>query len=122
MSNGTRFVEKRSNPRVPIKIPLKFRLLDGAKDPATISGMRKTEISSQAVDASLGGMYIILEQKLDIGNIMSLHFTLPEIPGELSAFAEVVWGNESGVGVHFLALKPEDMQSLDWTLSRPIAV
>ena len=115
---GQSFVEKRSHPRVPIHFPLKYRLLDGQAQTGTISEMRKREVTAKAIDASLGGMFIAAEESLDVGGVMALHFSVPETPGELSAFAEVVWSNTSGVGVHFLALKPEDLKTLDVALAR----
>ena len=118
MVSSHQFKEKRGYPRVPIEIHLKCRLMEGALHADSISEMRKRTINSTSVDVSLGGMYIRAEQPLSVGTIMALDFSVPEKPAGLSAFAEVVWTNDEGAGVHFLALKEEDMESLKVTLSK----
>ncbi len=92
--------------------------MEGAIPADSISEMRKRTINSTSADISLGGMYIRAEQPFSVGTIMALDFSLPEKPAGLSAFAEVVWANEGGAGIHFLALKEEDMESLKATLSK----
>ena len=118
MAQLNKSAEKRANPRVSLEMPLKCRLMEGVIHAESISEMRKRTINSTSVDVSLGGMYIRVEQPLSVGTIMALDFSLPEKSANLSAFAEVVWTNEEGAGVHFLALKEEDMESLKVTLSR----
>ena len=110
--------EKRANPRVSLEIPLKCRLMEGSLHADSISEMRKKTINSKSVDVSLSGMYIRTEQPLSVGTVMALDFSLPEKPTELSAFAEVVRDNEEGVGIQFLALKAEDLESLKSTLTK----
>lgn len=118
MVSSSQFKEKRVYPRVSLVMPLKCRLMEGAIPAESISEMRKRTINSTSADVSLGGMYIRAEQPLSVGTIMALDFSLPEKPEGLSAFAEVVWTNEEGAGIHFLALKEEDMESLKSTLSK----
>jgi hypothetical protein len=115
--NSNKFAEKRVYPRVSLEIPLKCRLMEGALHADSISEMRKRTIKSTSSDVSLGGMYIRAEQPLSVGTIMALDFSLPKKPAGLSAFAEVIWTNEEGAGIHFLALKEEDLESLKETLS-----
>ncbi len=118
MSKESMFVEKRVSPRVPIQLPVKYRLIEDPMGIGSISEMRKKEIASQTRDASLGGMFISADEKLNVGSIMSINFTLPEVSSYLSAFAEVVWSNNNGGGIHFLALKDEDMNTLKNTLTK----
>ncbi len=61
---------------------------------------------------SLGGLYIVAEQILNVGSILRLDVSLPEKSSLISAFAEVVWANETGGGLHFLAMKEDDVEFL----------
>ena len=115
---SNQFVEKRIHPRVSIQIPLKIRLIEDPMGMTNLSDLRKREINSKTLDASLGGMFISSEEKLNLGSIMSMNFSLPEFPVNISAFAEVVWSNNNGSGVHFLALKEDDLASLKFTLAK----
>ncbi len=115
---SNQFVEKRIHPRVSIQIPLKIRLIEDPMGMTNLSELRKREINSKTLDASLGGMFISSEEKLNLGSIMSMNFSLPEFPVNISAFAEVVWSNNNGSGVHFLALKEDDLASLKFTLAK----
>src|ERR1039457_3740312 len=89
--SNNRFIEKRAHPRVSLEIPLKCRLMDGMLNAEDISEVRKRAMKTISRDVSLGGMKIRRELPLDVGVIMALEFTLPEITHTLSAFAEVVW-------------------------------
>ena len=112
------FVEKRIHSRVAIQIPVKFRLIEDPVGIDSISDLRKKEVVTKTMDVSLGGMFIATDEKLNVGTIMNLNFSLPENPGNRSAFAEVVWSNDNGGGIHFLALKEEDLHSLKDTLTK----
>jgi hypothetical protein len=118
MSEKNMFSEKRIHPRVPMEFPVKYRLIEAPMESGSISEMRKREVNTQTMNVSLGGMYIVAEQRLDKGSIITLNFSLPNKPGNLSAFGEVVWTNNYGGGVHFLALKEEDMKILQTTLEK----
>ncbi len=112
------FIEKRIFPRVSIKIPVKYRLIEDQKELDSVFERRKREQSTSTMDVSLGGLYIVAEQVLKVGSILRLDISIPNHPVLISAFAEVVWANETGGGLHFLAMREDDVESLKSYLTK----
>ena len=112
MPEANLFVEKRAYPRIPVKLPVKYRLVDDMAGAQSILEMRKTETNTNTHDISLGGMYIVSDQKLVVGNILHLDITLPGKTKRLAAFGEVVWSKDSGAGLRFMMIKNEDLETL----------
>lgn len=118
MPDANMFLEKRIHPRISIKIPVKYRVIEDQKEIETVFERKKREQTSQTMDVSLGGLYLVADQVLNVGSILRLDIILPEMSRAISAFAEVVWSNETGGGLHFLAMKEEDVDSLKNYLSQ----
>ncbi len=118
MPDANMFVEKRVHPRVSVKIPVKFRVIEDQKELETVFERRKKEQTTRTMDMSLGGLYIVADAILNIGSILRLDISLPERTSLISAFAEVVWSNETGAGLHFLAMKEDDVENLKNYLSK----
>lgn len=118
MPEANMFVEKRVHPRISVKIPIKYRLIEDQKELETVFERKKKEQTTRTMDVSLGGLYIVAEQLLNIGSILRLDISLPGSASLISAFAEVVWSNETGGGLHFLAMKEDDVESLKNYLSQ----
>ena len=112
MPEANMFVEKRIHPRVSVKIPVKYRIIEDQKELETVFERKKREQTTRTMDVSLGGLYIVADQVLNIGSILRLDISIPEKSSLISAFAEVVWANETGGGLHFLAMKEDDAESL----------
>ena len=112
MPEGNLFVEKRAHPRVSIKIPVKYRVVEDLAGIQSIIEMRKTEAHTESLDISLGGMYIVSDQPLGVGSILHLDITLLGRERRLTAFGEVVWSKDSGAGLHFMMIKHEDLEAL----------
>jgi c-di-GMP-binding flagellar brake protein YcgR len=112
MPEGSMFMERRRYPRVTVEIPVKYRLIDDQKELATVFDRKKKDTHTRSLDLSLGGIYITADQRLKVGTILRLEITVPEPSTLLSAFAEVIWSNDTGGGLHFLAMKDEDMECL----------
>lgn len=112
MPEAKLFMEKRRHARIPVQIPIRYRLLEDKKEIKHIYGLGKTEKVAKTVDTSLGGMYIVADQALNVEGILSLKIALPERTEVISAFAEVVWSNEKGAGLRFLAIKEQDINAL----------
>jgi hypothetical protein len=55
---------------------------------------------------------------LNVGSILRLDISLPIKSSMISAFAEVVWANETGAGLHFLAMKEDDVETLKGYLTQ----
>jgi|SRR5581483_11177458 len=112
MPDANMFVEKRVHPRISVKIPVKFRVIEDQKEIETVFERRKKEQTTKTMDVSLGGLYIVADQLLNLGSILRLDISVPQKESLISAFAEVVWANDTGGGLHFLAMKEEDVEFL----------
>lgn len=112
MPEANMFVEKRIHPRLSVKIPVKYRVIEDQKELESVFERKKREQTTRTVDVSLGGLYIVAEQSLNVGSILRLDISVPGKPALVSAFAEVVWSNETGGGLHFLAMKEDDVEIL----------
>jgi hypothetical protein len=113
MPEANLFLDKRAHPRVPVKIPVNYRVMEDNKEISNIRQLGERTKSAQTLDTSLGGMFVVAEQMLDMGAILSLKISIPGKTSALPAFAEVVWSNATGAGLHFLAMKEDDAQALD---------
>jgi c-di-GMP-binding flagellar brake protein YcgR len=118
MQTATMFIERRNYPRIQVKVPIKYRVLDDQKEIQSLLERKEKEISTQTIDLSIGGLYIASEEKLLIGSILRLEMAFSENQKSLSAFAEVVWTNSSGGGVHFLAVQEENVEFLRTYISK----
>ena len=118
MPDANMFVERRVHPRISVKIPVKYRVIEDQKELETVFERKKKEQTTRTMDVSLGGLYLVAEQMLGVGSILRLDISLPEKSSLISAFAEVVWSNETGGGLHFLAMKEEDVESLKTYLTK----
>src|ERR1019366_351860 len=110
MPEANLFLDKRLHSRVPVKIPVTFRLMDDHKEITNIREMATKVKTGQTMDTSLGGMYIVAETTMKTGDIISLKISIPERTAPTTAFAEVMWSNATGAGIRFLAMKDEDVK------------
>ncbi len=112
MPKADMFLDKRAHSRIPTKIPVSYRLMDDQEEIKNIRELGAKTKNAETLDTSLGGMYIVADQALKIGTLLSLKVSIPERMNPISAFAEVAWANETGAGIHFLAMKEEDLELL----------
>jgi len=113
MPEANLFLDKRVHSRVPVKIPVSFRLMDDHKEIKNVREMGTKVKSGQTMDSSLGGMYIVAETTMKMGDILSLKISIPGRTAPTTAFAEVMWSNATGAGIRFLAMKEEDVKLLE---------
>jgi hypothetical protein len=112
MPDANIFMERRVHPRISVKIPVKYRFVEDRKEIENVLEQRKKDRNAHVLDISLGGMHILADQPLTAGSILNFEIDLPGRPEALSAFAEVVWANEAGGGLHFLSMNNEDLEFL----------
>jgi c-di-GMP-binding flagellar brake protein YcgR len=114
MIEANLFTEKRTHPRIQVKIGIKFHVIDEQKEIESILERRKKEKDAKTMDISLGGMYVVSDHLLRMGNILKLDIPLSNDgkKSQLRAFAEVVWANETGAGLRFLTMKDSDTETL----------
>jgi c-di-GMP-binding flagellar brake protein YcgR len=99
--------EKRIYPRISATLAVHYRELEDQKAVESLQERRQKEISAITRDVSLGGMFLVAEKPLTVGHMLVLHISVPNHPGKLSAYAEVVWSNTGGGGLKFLAMSEE---------------
>ncbi len=97
-------VEKRKQPRVPIVV----RVI------ANSSGVMQTCLSN---DISLGGMFLETKEPFEVGELLSLEFSLPDISRMFNVKAKVIRTVEeeldrreiiiAGMGVSFIEFDQE---------------
>lgn len=112
MPDASMFMERRRFPRVTVEIPVKYRLIDDQKELESVFDRKKKDTHSRSIDLSLGGIYVSTETPLKLGSILRIEIAVPQPITLISAFAEVVWSNDTGGGLHFLAMKDEDSDIL----------
>ena len=112
------FIEKRVHPRITLKIPVKYRVIEDRAEIKTVHERKLNEQTSHTFNVSLGGLYLVSDNVIDVGSILRMDITLPEISGVISVYAEVVWSNVTGAGLHFEAIKEEDLEVLKQYLSQ----
>jgi c-di-GMP-binding flagellar brake protein YcgR len=118
MPDGNLFADKRIHPRVSVKIPVKYRIAEELKGISSLEEWKKKEKTTQSVDISLGGMYIVAEKKLEAGMVLHIDISLPGQPAPFSTMAQVTWSNEKGAGLHFLTLKKANLEILKAYLNK----
>ena len=102
------FVEKRSHPRIPQNLPVRYRVIDDPIEIEKSSEGKKAEKSTRCMDISLSGLFIVSDQPVIVGSTLRLDIALPVKSALISAFAEVIWANESGKGLKIIAIKKDD--------------
>jgi len=113
-----KFEEKRTHPRVQMKVPVKYRFVGHQVAIQSIYEIRKNDQKTETKDLSLGGMRLLPDLLLDVGSLLRMEINLPEASNLLSAFAEVIWANEGGCGIKFLTMKDNDSKALSDYLAR----
>jgi c-di-GMP-binding flagellar brake protein YcgR len=112
MPEAKLFMEKRMYPRVSVKLPINYRVMEDEAELHNIEEWRKTNKDAQSVDLSLGGMFIAVDRSLPMGTLLRFDVTIPKQADPLAIFAEVVWSNVTGAGLRFLMVKPQDLDAL----------
>lgn len=118
MTEGTIFVEKRAHSRLLVKFPVTFQLLDEKHKNEAVQKIGTDPKDAHTVDAGLGGMYIVSEESLKIGNHLNVKVVLPPPEAPLTLLADVVWADGKGAGLRFLAMKEEEIKILEIFLEK----
>ena len=112
MAEAYLYLEKRDNPRMSVKLPVKFFFAEGEVDPNNAVQWRRQETTALVLDVSLSGMFMMVNQKLQTGNIIRVDVSLSPKPEPVAFYAEVIWSNEQGAGLRFVEMWPEDMAAM----------
>jgi len=118
MPDAVIFIEKRNNPYLFLKLPLKYWVIEDSNEIKWVREKDKNKRISHAFNLSLRGLYLVSNIVLEVGNTLRLMMKLPENSREMMVYAEVVWTNETGGGIKFKFIKEEDLDALNNCLSR----
>ena len=105
-------VERRVQPRISIKIPIKYRLEKNKAVLKTIEEWRGSEKHAYTLDLSLGGMSIVMDQKVAVGTILCFEVFFLDAVNVMTIYAEVKWTDAGGIGLHFLMMKDTELEAL----------
>ena len=94
-----------------MKIPVTFKIIEDHGNVKNIKALADKLKVGQTVDSSLGGIYVVADQPFKIGDILNLKITIPNLTTPLTAYADVVWANDTGAGLQFLAIRDSDLES-----------
>lgn len=114
MTEGKMFLEKRVHSRLLVKFPISYKILN-AKEAEDRNSQERPEDhrAAESWDASLGGMYIISKESLKSGDHLEIKISMPQGEKSLKSLADVVWVDHSGAGLRFVAMKGEDVKTLE---------
>lgn len=112
MHSANLFMEKRVHPRVSVRIPVQYRLIEEQSEIDNIKSWRQTQQRGQTIDVSLGGMAIAVDKPIGVGSLLRGDIILKGLPNPLNVYAEVVWANETGAGLSFIMVKEKDIEIL----------
>ena len=101
-----------------LNIPIKYRIIEDQKEITSVLERNNKGQTTQTKDVSLDGLYLIADHVPEVGSVLWLDITLPNIPRIISSYAEVVWSNDTGGGLHFEVIKEEDLDILKNYLSQ----
>jgi hypothetical protein len=118
MPSANLLLEKRVNPRMSLNIPIKYRIIEDQREITTVLERNHKDQNSRTKDVSLDGLYLIADNVPEVGSVLILDITLPNVSRIISSYAEVVWSNDTGGGLHFEVIKEEDFEILKSYLSQ----
>jgi hypothetical protein len=101
-----------------LNIPIKYRIIEDQREITTVLERNHKDQNSRTKDVSLDGLYLIADNVPEVGSVLILDITLPNVSRIISSYAEVVWSNDTGGGLHFEVIKEEDFEILKSYLSQ----
>jgi len=104
--------ERRSHPRLSVKVPLKYQLEKDRKIYKTREDLRKTQRHGFTLDLSRSGMNIVVDDPLKEGDILRFDVFLLHKRNLVSVYSEVKWVGPQSAGLYFLMMKPEESEAL----------
>jgi len=105
--------EKRKHPRLAVKVPVKFRMEDPTNVLRGIEEWRGLTLHGFTLNMGKGGMQIVVDQPLTLGDVLKFDLFLFFIRDYVSAFAKVAWVNERGAGLQFLTMTDPDRKAFE---------
>lgn len=77
------------------------------------------EIVAVSRDISLGGIFLVTQEKVPISSEVKLHFRLPALKVESEISATVRFQNDDGIGLQFAQLRAKEVWALNQLFKGP---
>jgi c-di-GMP-binding flagellar brake protein YcgR len=103
---------RRDNPRVSIKIPVKFLPAEDKKVLKKIEDWRESKKHGFTLDLSTGGMQLVADHPLAVGSVLEFKIYILDKVSVVTVYARVMWTNKNCNGLRFLLIKPAEMDAL----------
>jgi len=103
---------RRDNPRVPIKVPVKFVPAEDKKVLKKIEDWRESRKYGVTLDLSTDGMQLAANHHLTVGSVLEFNIYILDKVNVVTVYARVVWANKNSAGLHFLLMKPAEKDAL----------
>ena len=111
-------IERRQNHRVSLTLPVRYKIfhLDQIENEIQEESFR---LSAKSLDISLGGIQVVSEDPLFVGDVLELEFDLPQA-GRVRTVAKMAWvkkgsGSDLGktvCGIRFIPVYENDLEKI----------
>jgi c-di-GMP-binding flagellar brake protein YcgR len=112
VSKTKKAINRRDNPRVSVKIPVKFLPAEDEKVLKKIEEWRESKKYGFTYDLSAGGMQLVADYPLALGSVLEFKIYILDKVSVVTVYARVVWVNQNSAGLHFLLIKPAEREAL----------
>jgi c-di-GMP-binding flagellar brake protein YcgR len=103
---------RRDNPRVSIKVPVKFVPAEDKKVVKKMEDWRESRKYGVTLDLSTEGMQLAAEHHLKVGSVLEFNIYILDKVNVVTVYAKVVWTHKNSAGLHFLLMKPAERDAL----------
>lgn len=103
---------RRDNPRVSIKVPVKFVPADDKKVLKKIEDWRESRKHGVTLDLSTDGMQLAAEHRMKVGSVLEFNIYILDKVNVVTVYAQVMWTHKNSAGLHFLLMKPTERDAL----------
>lgn len=105
-------MNRRDNPRVSIKVPVKYVPADDKKVLKKIEDWRESRKHGFTLDLSAEGMQLAAAHPLAVGSVLEFNIYILDKVNVVTVYAQVMWTHKNSAGLHFLLMKPAEKDAL----------
>ncbi len=103
---------RRDNPRISIKVPVKFVPAEDKKVIKKIEDWRESRKYGVTLDLSTDGMQLAADHHLTVGSVLEFNIYILDKVNVVTVYAQVIWTHKNSAGLHFLLMKPTERDAL----------
>ena len=89
---------RRDNPRVSIKVPVKFVPAEDKKALKKIKDWRESREYGVTLDLSTDGMQLSADHHLTVGSVLEFNIYILDKVNVVTVYAQVVWTHKNSAG------------------------